>query len=311
MKKLLLAILFIALLFFAGVYIFIPSKKAVAATLRFACTINGSNRVITDSAAWKAWLLQAASNNNDGSYIINDFSFTPRKKGFNSIQVEISGEDLSIDSRITLLPIKKDSVFLEWRGIHQAGDGPFARIKAYNQRGDIEKSMKMVLEQMRSFAEQNKNIYGSEIQRTKVKDTILIATRVLTPDTPSTKEIYEMIQLLKDYARKEGAQEVSYPMLHTRPEGKLLETMVALPIDKVLKETGKIFQRRLIDGGNLLVTEVTGGPQTIRRAYRELENYILDYRMETPAKPFQSLITDRLVEPDTANWVTKIYHPVF
>lgn len=310
MKKLLLAILFITVLLVAGIYIFIPRKIIVSETLKFACTINGANRFITDSAAWNAWWSDTSSP-GENTFVLNGFSFTPGKKGFNSIQVLIGKENIAADTRITLLPVKRDSVFLEWRGVTESGNNPFDRIKAYNQRDDINNGMKMVLAQLRSYLEKNENIYGSGISRVKIKDTLLIATQVFTADTPSTVDIYKMINRLREHASKGGAQEIGPPMLHTRPEGKLLETMVALPINKEVNETVAIFKRRLLPGGNLLVTEVTGGPATIRRAYRELENYLSDYRLESPAKPFQSLITDRLAEPDTTKWITKIYCPVF
>jgi hypothetical protein len=66
----------------------------------------------------------------------------------------------------------------------------------------------------------------------------------------------------------------------------------------------------MLGGGNILITEVKGGPASIKKAFNEMETYITDYRRTAPAIPFQSLITDRSKEPDTSKWVTKIYYPV-
>jgi hypothetical protein len=304
MKKLIIAIVVILLLSIAGIYIFIPRKAVISETLTVSCTLNSTNRFVTDSAAWGKWLVTSSP--------AGDFIFKPGKRGYNTITVLIQNENTAVESRITLLPIKKDSVFLEWRAIYQAGNNPIARIKANSERNDIRNSIQVALVQLQSFLENNANIYGNAIERTTVKDTLLVASQIFTADTPSVSEVYVLINRLKEYIKNEGAQETGFPMLHTRPaeENKLLETMVAIPINKPIKETNTFFKRTMVPG-NLLVTETWGGPHAIRYAYMQLENYLSDYHMESPAKPFQSLITNRQSEPDTSKWVTKLYYPVF
>ena len=63
--------------------------------------------------------------------------------------------------------------------------------------------------------------------------------------------------------------------------------------------------------GKILVTEVKGGPHAIQVAYAQYEKYLQDYHRISPAIPFESLITERIAEPDTGKWVTRIYYPVF
>ena len=36
-----------------------------------------------------------------------------------------------------------------------------------------------------------------------------------------------------------------------------------------------------------------------------------DNALSSPAIPFESLVTNRMQEPDTSKWVTKIYYPGF
>jgi hypothetical protein len=62
--------------------------------------------------------------------------------------------------------------------------------------------------------------------------------------------------------------------------------------------------------GDILVTEVRGGPHHIKKGLQQLEYYLNDYQRTSPAIPFESLITDRSIQPDTAQWVTRIYYPV-
>ena len=86
--------------------------------------------------------------------------------------------------------------------------------------------------------------------------------------------------------------------------------MVAVPIDKILNDSSAISFVRMIPG-RFLVTQVTGGPYTISNAHRMMEQYFKDFNRTSMAIPFEYLVTDRLKEPDTSKWVTKIYGPVY
>src|SRR5688572_24748328 len=98
MKKLIIAIVVILLLSIAGIYIFIPRKAVISETLTISSTLNSTNRFVTDSAAWGKWLATSSP--------ANGFIFKPGKRGFNTITVWIQNENTSVESRITLLPIK-------------------------------------------------------------------------------------------------------------------------------------------------------------------------------------------------------------
>ena len=63
--------------------------------------------------------------------------------------------------------------------------------------------------------------------------------------------------------------------------------------------------------GNILVSEIKGGDYSAREALREMHQFMTDNNMSSPAIPFQSLVTNRMEEPDTLKWITKIYYPVF
>jgi hypothetical protein len=66
----------------------------------------------------------------------------------------------------------------------------------------------------------------------------------------------------------------------------------------------------MLGGGNILVTDVNGGPSAIKYAFDRLEEYVSDTKRIPPAIPFESLITDRRKERDTSKWITRIYYPV-
>jgi hypothetical protein len=42
-----------------------------------------------------------------------------------------------------------------------------------------------------------------------------------------------------------------------------------------------------------------------------MENYARDHKKQSPAIPYQLLVTNRLTEADTTKWITQINYPVF
>jgi hypothetical protein len=65
-----------------------------------------------------------------------------------------------------------------------------------------------------------------------------------------------------------------------------------------------------MEPGNFMATEVKGGTYSVDEAIKQLQLYISDYGKVQMAKGFQVLETDRMQEPDTSKWLTKIYIPV-
>ena len=63
--------------------------------------------------------------------------------------------------------------------------------------------------------------------------------------------------------------------------------------------------------GNILTGEVKGGVYVVTQAEQELKNFVTDFRRMSPAIPYQSLITNRMQETDTAKWITRLYYPIF
>jgi hypothetical protein len=86
--------------------------------------------------------------------------------------------------------------------------------------------------------------------------------------------------------------------------------MVGIPVNKVLNESGDIVLKRMVLG-NILEAEVQGGTFRVNQAAKQLEHYVSDYKYSSPAIPFQQLVTNRLQEPDSSRWITRLYYPVF
>ncbi len=62
--------------------------------------------------------------------------------------------------------------------------------------------------------------------------------------------------------------------------------------------------------GLFMAAEITGGSRTVDEALLQMEMFIQEYHRVKMATSFQILVTNRLKEPDTAKWKTKIFIPV-
>jgi hypothetical protein len=164
---------------------------------------------------------------------------------------------------------------------------------------------------MSGFGASTANLYGLDIRRELVKDSALISISDSSIGYPSSEKIYSIVDQLRQYIQKQGAVASDSAMLFTYTKDNLhYQVKVALPTSRRLPSKGKIEYRWMLGGGNILVTDVKGGPQTIDSAFAIVENYVQDHQLVAPAIAFYSLITNRLAEKDSTKWITRIYYPV-
>lgn len=315
MKKWLVILLILIVLLVGCIYIFIPGKLSITKIALINCSINGTNRYLSDADKWKMWWPLYNNNpialrNADSFFINKNCAYQLTQKFYNSIEVSIKyGEEASIKSRINIIPLVADTVALQWNYNITSSLNPLKRIEQYNKAFKTKSNMGEVLGSLKLFLENKENVYGIHIDQIKVKDTLLVATRYSSNTYPTTNEIYNLIKGLKEYISKEGATETNYPMLHVMQDSGRFKTMVAFPINKLITTNDNFLLKRMVPG-KILITQVKGGINTANQAIKLIEQYMDDYHLTSPAIPFQSLVTDRSKEVDTTKWVTKIYYPV-
>ncbi|WP_205512987.1 hypothetical protein [Longitalea arenae] len=299
-----------------AIYIVVPKKMKLARAVTIHCPHGAVNRFLVNDSNWFKWWpsttsVSAKREGKINSFFYKDYSFQPRQRMFDAIGVHITADDLTIDSKIILIPKHKDSVSIQWNYEYNTGMNPVTRVQRYLQAGTLEQHIDEIMYGLKQFLEKTENVYGIAIQKTTVKDTLLLSTRQVFNARPSTQNIYSLINKLKTYIQQEGAIETGYPMLNVQPKNsRPFETMVAIPINKAVKETNDMVIKKMVPG-YILVAEVSGGDLTAAHAFSQMENYLADHRYESPAIPFYSLVTNRLTETDTTKWVTRINYPVF
>ena len=306
MKKILMALALLLAIVLAAVYLFIPGKIKIESTISLKAALPGVSRSLMDENNWtKLWPGETPFNYQNQTYSI-------KGKLFSVFDIDIYSGNDTIKSRLHLLPVKNDSMIISWHADHVTSNNPFTRFSQYRQAKAHEKNMNNILQSMKVFLEKTKNIYGFEIKRVLVTDSVLIATRRSFTHYPDVLEIDEMIRSLRKYIVQKNAIEKNAPMLNVLMTDSLkYEAMAAIPVDRSLPGTNEFASKFLLKGGNILEAEIKGGPHTISNSMQEFENYRSDHKYSSPAIPFQLLVTDRAKETDTTKWITKLYFPVF
>jgi hypothetical protein len=308
MRKWLTFLLLWLVLVAAGIYFFIPDIIMLRSNAGFAVTRPGLHRMLLQKSSVAKWWPGEIVNDD---FYLDGFQYSFNSSNITVMPVSIDGKGTKLISSLFFIELRPDSVSAEWNGSIVTSYNPVSRVVAYQQAKKINKSMDLILHKMQSFYSDAKNIYGFDIKHEFVKDSLLIQTSSYCKVYPSIPFIYSLIDKLKQYALSNATAVAGYPMLNIRLIDSLnFEVKVALPLAKALPNSGDILQKRMLGRGNILVTEVRGGIDITEKAFMQIQQYADDYQRRAPAIPFYSLITDRLAEPDSSKWITKVYFPV-
>lgn len=298
---------------FGFLYFIIPNK--IALNEKNTCIANAKafSRAIFDTTRWRQWWPAVKENETHSSthfkYNGNDYHILEQR--FSSLLLSIKKGTDSVITELLLIPLASDSVEVAWTGAAKAGTNPLNRAAKRAWMKGLSADMQTLLQRMCSFYSNPDHVYGIHIEEQKVVDSTLIYTSTTVKTHPTPNAIYNLVDKLKIFAQQHDATQTGLPMLNIMPNADSTYLIrVALPVDKKLKDEGDIHYRWMLGGGNILVTEVKGGPSQIEKAFAAMELYVADHRRIAPAIPFQSLVTDRRAQPDTAQWVTKVYWPV-
>lgn len=309
MKKWLLVLAFIIIAALASIYIFIPARLEIVQITPIKCTTPGAFRHLVSEERWKKWWPGSSWHNNIFKFQNNGYVIT--KKLMNTLEISIQHNGANSNSTLYLLPVAVDSTNIRWTCSYPTGLNPITRVQHYWQAVDLKNNMAAVLGHFKSFASKKENIYGITFQQTIFKDSFLISARKYMASYPSVPDIYSLVSKLKKFSVEQGAQQTGYPIMNITPLNPFgFQVMTAIPINRSIPASEPFFNQR-IPLNRFLVTRVHGGNATVKEALHQFQLYIQDYHRTVMALPFQQLITDRSVEPDTTRWITDIYVPLF
>lgn len=298
----------------AALYFFVPASPSVTHNAFVSANQAAVYRCLTTESLLRKWWPDSSliSRSPDKKSLVatyGDLKYTITPGAFEVVSIAIENEASPVRGFVTILPVQQDSSVVNWKMELPAG-GSFAKLQRYFLKRKIERSMADMLARFQVFLQSEKNIYGLSINYETVTDTLLVVTKIRDTVTPVPEQYYQLIKTLRTYIAGQGVQETNYPMLNIMATGSnAFETMVAIPVNKPVPDNGPFLMKRMVPGV-ILVTEVRGGLSAVEEGFRQMDFYVNEHRLRSPARPFQSLVTDRLAEPDTAKWITKLYYPV-
>jgi effector-binding domain-containing protein len=310
MKKITLLILAIAFIIVTCIYFLIPSPLKITNQITIEASDAIASKFLIQENEWGKWW--PGSKTNDSLYTYNGVTFHIDKTTNSGVNLSFEKNGLKFNSEISYLADNGNSVKITWLAEGESSTNLIQKITDYLHTKALKDETTAILLHLKVFLEDEKNTYGYKIYLNKVKDPILLTTATTLTTYPDMVYVYENIKQLKDQAKAQGAKETNFPMLNvTQTDDKQYETRIALPIDKLINPLERSSINKLVRGGNLLVADVKGGPNTVHNAFSQVKLFMKDHGLISPAMPFESLVTDRSVEQDTAKWVTKIYYPIF
>ena len=309
MKPVLLIFSLLLLIILGAVYYFIPTQQTFNYGITINCTEDGANRYVIQKDKWQSWLPGDKKDNEFYSYQNIQYRFNNIL--LNGIETTIIHNEDSTKGFLQFLNYSIDSTRLQWTSAITLSANPFKRVVEYMQKQKLKNTIELFVNEIGNYFNQPENIYGFKVEKLKQVETSMVSIKQTFDHYPTTNEIYSMIQLLKDYIHAKGVEEKDFPMLHVYQETPTAyQTMTAIPVKTEMASEGK-FQLKRMMMGSILMAEVKGGVASVTIAEQAFTNYVKDYKKSSPAIPFQSLVTNRLLETDTSKWVTRLYYPVF
>lgn len=313
MKRLLLIGIAIIITSLVAVYAFIPSRITITSAAIAEAPDVAIERLLMDESHWPAWWKNCELNKfHSATLSQNPYTLSLQQKFYKSLQFNIEAPNQkTVYSRLTLVPLRKDSTGMEWTCQLEAGNNPIQRIQNYRKAKSIKLLLDSCLRPCVRFFSKTENVYGIQIERTKLADTLFVTAKKQFGSKPNQQDIYTLIKQIEGYIQTQG----------TKPSGSSIynisqlsenqyQLMVGVPVSFRIKET-KPFEIKYMVPGSFLVTEVLGGEYTVQRSSRQLKQYFQDYKKTSMAMSFTMLVTDRSLQPDSSRWITRLYEPVY
>lgn len=298
------------------IYAGIPSTINVHQSITIGAPKEPVYRQLSNTADWKKWWPKSTTNDSSSSdkaaaFLLHHQAYTLINQLTGSLIISVADQDQTIQTSLDFIPTGSDSIVLDWNARVATSYQPIKRMQAYFKAAQLQQDFKLLLGNIQTHFTSFENVYGISIAQIPVVDSLLIFTSATSTSYPSSSLIYNLIHQLADFSAMQGAEQTGPPMLNVQTDDSLnFVTKVAIPVNKRLSNEGNIQFKGMLAGGKILVSDVKGGPAAIAHAMAQMDCYFRDYQKNAPAIPFMSLTTDRIKEPDSAKWITRLYYPV-
>jgi hypothetical protein len=309
-KRFLWVLLSLAVLFLAGIYFLIPSTISTTRYVIIRTAENHAADFLTNESGWKSWWPGEKSTLNS-TYSYKNSLYKLTNLSNSGAKLSTINNNIISTAEITFIAEDRETTKVTWESNLESSANPFTRLRQYLNLSGSKKITDELLQHLKLFLEDDKNVYHINVKLLKVTDSVILTTNTTLKQAPDMLQVYKLIDGLKQLIAKQGAAETNAPMLNIHQTGlNEFAVMVGIPINKKIKTSGEVSIHTMVLG-NILEADVKGGLNTVNASINALETYKKDHNLVAPAMPYQSLITNRLLEKDTGKWITKLYCPIF
>ncbi len=312
MKKWIIVAASLVVVFFISSYLFIPAKIIVARAITVHANPTAVYRFLNDESNWLKWWPGSVSGaHSNPVFEKGGYQFKKTRMLYESFEVQIEKDEDIENGLLYIFSLGIDSLKIIWSTTIPSGKNPLGKIRQYLKAREISSQVETILAAVQKHISTVQHVYGVDIRKEKVKVEFMVSAVKSFNHYPNTENIYEMIGQIKNYISREHAKIEDYPIMHISTLDSVnFDVQVAIPVDRNLPGTGILSSKKMLKGGDILVAEKTGGNNVADSVLKKMDQYVTDHKYLRIAIPFQSLVTDRLSEPDSNKWVTKIYYPI-
>ena len=300
------------LLLLTGSYLFIPGKIEVTRSVTANANPVAVRRFLSEDSNWARWWPGSVSN-ADGAPVFESggYRFKKSRVLYHAFEMLITHGKTTEKGILNIFSLGPDSVGIKWTATFNPVKNPFSKIRNNLKADKMARQMEDILSALQTYVSNVQHLYGINIRKEKVKVEFLVSTKKRFNGFPTTHNIYEMIGQVKKYISQSQVKEEDYPMVNiSSRDSAHFEVQVAIPVDRYLAGNETFASKKMLKGGDILVTEITGGMNVVDTATKRMDQFVTDHEYIRIAIPFHSLVTDRLNEPDSNKWVTKLYVPI-
>lgn len=313
MKRILLFGASIIITSLLAIYVFIPSRIIITSAAIAEAPDVAIERLLMDESHWPAWWKQCELNKfHSATLSLNNYTLSLQQKYYKSLLFNIETPNQNpVSSRLTMIPLRKDSTGFEWSCQLEAGNNPIQRLLNYWKARTIKSLLDSCLQPCVRFFSNTENVYGIQIERTQLPDTLFVTAKKQFSSKPNQQDIYSLIKQIEEYIKNQGSKPSGSSIYNiSQLTENQFQLMAGVPISVRIKEN-KPFEIKYMVPGSFLVTEVVGGEYSVQHSARQLKQYFQDYKKTSMAMSFTMLVTDRSLQPDSSRWITRLYEPVY
>lgn len=309
MKKWIIIFLSVLLIYVALILLLIPYNQNLTIRKNINFPGNAIVRLLHDKERLKKCWPDVIAQENDFTY--KEASFHLDNELINGIGIMVEDDGNKIYGTLEVIGMENTQCQLVWTSNVALSKNPFLRTVNYFQFKSVGKKLTSLLEQLSVNCNKMENIYDAKIDKIHIEESSMVSTDKEFDHFPSNEDVYQMISSIEKYIAENNGHVNGSPMLNINTEDSIhYSVMTAVPTAEEIQGNPNFKLKKMMNG-NMLKMKITGGPNAIINARKQLHFYVEDYKRIPAAIPFETMVTNRVLVSDTSKWITELYYPVF